>query len=130
MAEDTKRAPRTPAGLSKHAARWWRRVVPRLIEMDVVDVDADYGRLVLLAQAWGMAQESYDKIQEEGLFRQDENNVTRKHPAHQVWRDSSSVYNSLGKELGLTPLSRNRLGVKESGGDDELAQFLQRGKRR
>jgi len=123
------RSPRTPKGLSEHAGRWWRRVVPRLVEMGVVDRDADYGRLVMLAQAWGMAQAAYDKIQEEGLFRQDENNVTRKHPAHQVWRDSANVYNSLGKELGLTPMSRSRLGVKDDDGNDELIQFLTRGRK-
>ena len=123
------RAPRTPSGLGKYAARWWRKVVPRLVELGIVDLPADYGRLVVLAQAWGMSQEAYETIREEGLFRQDEKNVTRKHPAHQVWRDSANIYNSLGKELGLTPLSRTRLGIKDDGGDDELIAFLTRGRK-
>ncbi len=123
---DTKTAPRAPKGLSPSARRWWRKIVPRLIELDIVDVKADYGRLVLLAQAWGMAQDAYKKMLDEGLFRKDEKGVTRKHPAHQVWRDSSAAYNSLGKELGLTPLSRNRLGVVNDDTTDELLAFLQR----
>ena len=125
-----EKAPRAPTGLSKNAKYWWRRVVPRLVEMEVVDIQADHGRLVLLAQAWGMAMDAYQTIMDEGLFRKDENKVTRKHPAHQVWRDSVSMYNSLGKELGLTPLSRNRLGVKPDAGADELIAFLTRGRKR
>jgi len=127
--DDVIKAPRAPQHLGRHAARWWRKVVPRLVELGIVDVRADYGRLVVLAQAWGMSQQAYQKIQDEGLFRQDENNVTRKHPAHQVWRDSANIYNSLGKELGLTPLSRSRLGVKDDDGNDELIQFLTRGRK-
>lgn len=128
MQEDmTKKAPpRAPKSLSKSAQLWWRKIVPRLVELDVIDIKADYGRLVLLAQAWGMAQDAYQKIQQEGLFRKDEKGVTRKHPGHQVWRDSSASYNSLGKELGLTPLSRNRLGVEDDDADDDLLAFLTR----
>jgi len=121
-----KTAPRAPKGLSKSAQLWWRRIVPRLLELDVIDVQADFGRLVLLSQAWGMAWDAYQTIQKEGLFRKDEKGVTRKHPAHQVWRDSSAAYNSLGKELGLTPLSRNRLGVVDDDADGELIAFLSR----
>ena len=126
---DIKTAPRAPKGLSPSARTWWRKIVPRLIELDIVDVKADYGRLVLLAQAWGLAQDAYKKMLDEGLFRKDEKGVTRKHPAHQVWRDSSAAYNSLGKELGLTPLSRSRLGVSDEGVDEFLA-FLQRRQRK
>jgi P27 family predicted phage terminase small subunit len=121
-----KTAPRAPKGLSKSAQLWWRKLVPRLIELDVIDMKADYGRLVLLAQAWGMSWDAYQTIQDEGMFRKDEKGVTRKHPAHQVWRDSAAAYNSLGKELGLTPLSRNRLGVVADDENDELAAFLLR----
>jgi len=130
MDEVKKAPPRAPKGLSKSAQLWWRKVVPRLIELDVIDVSADYGRLVLLAQAWGMAQDAYKTLIREGILRKDDRGITRKHPAHQIWRDSSAAYNSLGKELGITPLSRKRLGVRDDEGLDELAAFLIRPRRR
>jgi P27 family predicted phage terminase small subunit len=97
--------------MSKEAQRIWHKLTPQLHEMGVL-AEIDAYTLALLCQHWAYALEAIRTIDAEGLFRQDENGVTRKHPAHQILRDSTNMIVRLGSEFGLTPSAREGLQVE------------------
>ena len=113
-----------PAILGRHGKKYWRDVAPILIEYKLLTV-GDLGAFTNLCVAWEMAMEALQTIKDEGLFRQDENNVTRKHPAHQIWRDSLSQYMKLAREFGLTPAAREALQL-EPVEEDPYEQYLKK----
>lgn len=113
-----------PAILGRHGKKYWREVAPILIEYKLLTA-GDLGAFTNLCVAWDLAMEALATIKAEGLFRQDENNVTRKHPAHQVWRDSLAQYLRLCGEFGLTPAARESLHL-ELEEEDPYEQYLKR----
>lgn len=121
MAETQKRLPRwlqAPKELNSYGLYFWRAHARRLHEADRFK-EEDAPLFVMLAQAYGMVLESQKKILDEGLFRQDENSVTRKHPATQVHRDAVAMYNKLAPQFGMSPLIRRR----EKMVDETLDEF-------
>jgi P27 family predicted phage terminase small subunit len=129
MAEKQQRLPRwlrAPKELNEYGMTFWRAHARRLYEADRFKED-DTPLFVMLAQAYGMVLESQAKILKEGLFRQDENDVTRKHPATQVHRDAVAMYNKLAPQFGMSPLIRRREKIVDQT-TDEFERFLARRK--
>lgn len=127
MAEQKGRLPRwlrAPKELNEYGIAFWRAHARRLYEAERFKED-DAPLFVMLAQAYGMVLEAQAKILSEGLFRQDENDVTRKHPATQVHRDAVAMYNKLAPQFGMSPLIRRREKMVEET-VDEFEVFLRR----
>jgi len=110
--------------MTKEAQRIWHKLTPALAEMGVL-TEIDAYTLALLCQHWAYALEAIRTIDAQGLFRDDENGVTRKHPAHQILRDSTMMVMKIGSEFGLTPSAREGLHV-ELEKEDPYESFLAR----
>ena len=122
---------RTPKGLSKHAAAFWRRYAADLAALGLV-TGPDLPALQLMAMTWGIALDAAELVSRDGLTRLDENQVERKHPALQIFRDSALAYRQWATEFGMTPLARGRIDVSATSPDpvSEFERYLRRGAER
>lgn len=117
---------RPPAELNDYGRRFWKSHARRLFDAGRLAED-DVPLFVLLAISYGQALEAQAKIEAEGLFRQDENGVTRRHPAVQVQRDASAAFSRIGQHFGLSPRVRRVDKIMDGdGAGDELDKFLER----
>lgn len=125
---DTAVKLRTPKGLSKHAAAFWRRYAADLAALGLA-TEPDLPALQLMAMTWGIALDAAELVARDGLTRLDENSIERKHPAIQIFRDACQGYKQWATEFGMTPLARGRIDVSATAADpvSEFERFLQRG---
>ncbi|ODN68843.1 phage terminase small subunit P27 family [Methylobrevis pamukkalensis] len=115
-----KRAPAAPSWLSDEAKAEWRRVVPVLVQRQILTV-ADLGGLENYCIAIGLVRQMEAKIQIEGAVI-DSGNGARKNPAVAIQADAINRARLLAAELGLTPVSRSRPSIRteEDNGDSDL----------
>lgn len=110
-----------PYGLAthhKHVAKLWDELAPELQQLGILtNIDTMAFRLML--HHYDLAIQAVNQVQREGLTRRDENNVERKNPALQIFRDNSAAYRRYAAEFGVTPSSRSRLDVQQ--GAEQLA---------
>ena len=104
---------RPPAGkiLNRWGRQFWKDNAASLYRSGLLK-ETDVASFTMICQAYGLAMESAAMIAEEGLFRQDENNVTRKHPATQVHRDSVAMFNRLADKFALNPRARQAMKIE------------------
>ena len=122
-APDPGGAPVMPRGvLGRHGRKFWRDHAGQLVDLGIL-TSADGGAFLALCQSYELMLEAWAKVQAEGVFRQDENNVTRKHPGIQVWRDALTSFLKLAAQFGLTPVAREGLNI-EAPAVDEYEVFL------
>lgn len=117
-----------PDWLSPLGAKTFREVVPKLQE-EAPDwlADVDVPVLALMCETFAMAVAASRAMRKGGghlaIIDIDEahGGRRRKHPAHQVFRESSAAFLSMAKEFGLTPVARNGLGLAlfGAGPDDD-----------
>lgn len=115
---------RPPAILGKAGRQLWKDLAPLLVEHDLLTT-GDLALFTQLCIAYELMVEARLKINEEGLFRRDEEGVQRKHPGVQVWRDALMAYTKLANEFGLSPAAREKLGVTPQE-DDPYEEYLAR----
>src|SRR5262245_33828821 len=96
---------RPPAGLGDHGRAFWRKYAKLANALGVAQ-SIDAAAFLNCAQHYELAMLAWDQIRSDGLFRLDENGVTRRHPAAQVHRDSWAAVLKALKEFGMTPLAR------------------------
>lgn len=126
MKEDLTKAklPITPPKyLGKNGAIIWKYLVPFLNKNKKV-IRADQYLLAQYCSAYDIYREAYENVKKEGLqskkFKTTLNPVDgsivahdftgyAKNPSVQAMSDALNKMNSLGKELGLSPKSRNEL---------------------
>lgn len=120
---------RKPRGLAKFnpcVAKRWDEIAPALEALGLLtDLDAAAFRMML--QHYQFALEAASEVREEGLTRQDENGVQRKHPMLQIFRDNSTAFRAYAEQFGMTPSSRSRLSPqapKQMALGDVLAQMI------
>lgn len=99
---------RPPAGLGDHGRQFWRKYAKLANALGVAQ-SIDTAAFLNCAQHYELAMLAWDEIRREGLFRKDENGVTRRHPAAQVHRDSWAAVLKALKEFGMTPYSREAI---------------------
>lgn len=103
--------PAMPRELPLEAKREWKRVVPELEEMGVL-ATIDRSVLVRYCTAWSDWLELERLLQKSGkLIRGQKGNLVR-NPLLLVRSDVEATLSDLGKQLGLTPASRLRAGIK------------------
>ena len=114
---------RTPPGLPKEAQKLWRQLAPWLKDAGLLS-SGDVVGLMLTCVHAGVAIEAARMLREEGITRQDENNVTRKHPAYQLVRDGTAQFWKGSEKFGLSPADRNKIKLPEVGEELTLAEEL------
>lgn len=121
-----KELPKKPRGvLLKEARRAWNELAPVLHDMGALE-KVDFPSFVMMMEHYALAVRAAKKIREDGLFREDENGVERKHPATQVLRDNSQQYRQYIREFAVSPRARELLNLdhyfedKERSAEDVL----------
>lgn len=104
-------APSAPVWLSTEAKKEWRRVVPGLVERQILS-DVDLGSLENYCICIGRVRDTEAKIQSE----KDTDMMLKLVRAQDKAMASAR---QLAAELGLTPVSRSRPTVRRSGDGDQ-----------
>ncbi|MCP4589577.1 MAG: phage terminase small subunit P27 family [bacterium] len=102
--------PTCPTWLGREAKAEWRRVMPELTRLGMV-CGLDRGVLVTYCQTWALWREAVAVIAKEGITNQTNDGLRKRHPACAIASDASKTLLRLAGELGLTPLSRQRLDL-------------------
>lgn len=101
-----------PRSLSPEARVLWARVAPELVRLGAVGfLDRDV--LAAWAEASALAAKAGQILQREGLVIRDAKGRPVKHPAIAIRNQAGAEARRLAGELGLTPVSRARLGIAE-----------------
>ncbi|MFG1202888.1 phage terminase small subunit P27 family [Xanthobacter aminoxidans] len=116
------RAPPAPAWLSTVAKGEWRRACRILMEERRTLTAADLPTLAAYCAAVAQVQEATQILAREGLTFSGPQGPKR-HPAVGIRHDGMTQVRQLGGELGLTPMSRSRPGLR-SDDDPEDASGL------
>ena len=101
--------PLAPAWLSSHAKAEWRRAVPELVKRGVL-TRADLGAVEAYCAAAGSARQIAEAMSAMPL-------PDLKMGGLQI--RFSTLARQLGAELGLSPVSRSRLGAVEAPADED-----------
>ena len=116
-------APEPPDWIGESAAEEWRRVVPDMIARRRLN-EGDLGPLASYCLAMGEVRDMQKKISVEGAVTYDDKGRPRKHPAVGIRDAAMTQARLLANELGLTPVSRQRPGIRggqQGGGGDLFA---------
>jgi P27 family predicted phage terminase small subunit len=97
-----------PKWLCAEGKKHWREVAPELEARGVLTA-LDQGAFIMFCQSWATWQHTQQTLDREGLTVKSKKGVVRPHPLLRVLRDSERQYHTLGREFGLTPLSRPRV---------------------
>jgi P27 family predicted phage terminase small subunit len=115
--------PYVPRHLNEEGKREWRRIVSVLLALGLYTV-VDRAALAMYCQAWGRWVEAERTLAKEGpVLTSDKGNLYQNpwlHVANKAWDQMRKIL----AEFGLTPSSRARLSVNESGQELSLAELL------
>lgn len=103
-------APRAPSWLSAAAKAEWRRIMPLLVERRIL-TDADMGSVENYCVAIGRSREI------ERLFKKAGGDIDPK--LFRMQDKAIQTARQLAAELGLTPVSRSRPAMLDTGGSDD-----------
>ena len=102
--------PPMPRDLPAEAKAEWRRIVPELESIGLL-ATIDRGLLIRYCTAWADWVELEGLLQRSGkLIKGQKGNFVR-NPLWLMRRDAEEVVTDLGRQLGLTPVARLRVGV-------------------
>lgn len=111
--------PVPPADMSPEELAYWDRAVADLEPIGLL-ARSDASQLRSWCQAAVIRDRAWVALEEGGVVV-NEGRGPVKNPAYQVWRDSASLMDRLGKPLGLSPEARLRMPrVDVVLDDDEL----------
>jgi len=103
--------PTMPTTLAPEAKAEWRRVVPVLENMGTL-TKVDRGILIRYCTAWADWVDLDSQLSRTGRLVKGASGAWVRNPLWFLRRDAESTVTDLGRQLGLTPDSRVRAGVK------------------
>jgi P27 family predicted phage terminase small subunit len=115
-----------PDDLTPHAAALWRRLVPRLIELEMVK-DIDAVAMTLLCETFAVWKEARQELADAGTtYEAPDSKLVKRNPAAAIASQASKDLLALLTQFGLTEAARRRLGIdlEETGeSQDDLDCF-------
>jgi P27 family predicted phage terminase small subunit len=102
-----------PSWLGKEGKREWRRIAPILNERMTITT-GDLGILESYCTAIGTMREAQRLLNRDGLLLN-----SKKHPAIGTLNAAQTTARLAANELGLTPVSRSRPAIRDTGDDDD-----------
>jgi P27 family predicted phage terminase small subunit len=102
--------PARPDGLDGVAAAFWDRQAPNLTKRGLL-MESDADALAVLCKVYEALETCLDTVLAEGAVVEGTGGTMKKHPAAQVLNALLQQYRLLAADFGLTPLSRERMGV-------------------
>lgn len=109
--------PEPPEWIGESAAAEWRRVVPDLVARGRIS-ESDLASLENFCIAIGQIRDMQKLIAAEGAVINDPKRGPRKHPAVAIRAEAMTQARLLANELGLTPVSRQRPGIRNGNGNE------------
>jgi P27 family predicted phage terminase small subunit len=123
--EPKQKVPKMPSGLNESEQRIWKRLVPRVAKLCILD-DNDLFALVDLCRCLVRLEECERDISERGLLIEGERGPV-KNPSCQLARQYRDAFARWCQRFGLSPADRTRLDIPERPGEpDPLEEFLTR----
>lgn len=102
----------------------WLRVTPHLHARGLL-TQLDLANLAAYCETLATYLDAHRTVQKEGAFYVAENGLKKRHPAATIVAQAARDLAMFGRELGLLPLSRQRLGASDEPEEaDPLAAFL------
>jgi len=115
--------PAPPEWMSDEGREEWLRVLPVLYCERRTLAQVDLGVFAVYCEAYGTVVQATRQIREEGLTFKGPSGLKR-NPAIGIRDAAANQVRQMAAELGLTPASRGRPGIKPGGGDgDEPGLF-------
>lgn len=112
--------PAKPRTLTGEAKAEWDRIVPEIEAMGLV-ATVDRAMLIRYCRSWADWCQVDENLQKTGLLVKGRRDALVRNPLFLLRSDLESVLSDLSKQMGLTPASRLRAGVKhEMPEPDEL----------
>lgn len=118
--------PECPDWLDEEAKAEWERVVPELEQMGLLS-PADRAALAAYCTAWSRWKQAEEMVRKFGtIVKSPEKGFPMKSPYLTVADQALETMRKLMVEFGLTPSSRSRIKVPNTGGaGDEFDQYLE-----
>lgn len=104
-------APPCPAWLSDDAKKHWKYLVKHLKDYGLIS-KLDQGTLANLCTYYARAKEAESELQVHGEFQQTPNGYVQISPYSVAFARYSKLYNTLGRQFGLTPVARKGVTIE------------------
>jgi P27 family predicted phage terminase small subunit len=101
-----------PDDMPEDAKVIWRRMVPTLLQVGIIDV-VDTMALEALCTQWARAKQAGRVINARGLFARGSTGQLTEHPAVAIERNAHAMFLRFAEQYALTPVARTRLGLAE-----------------
>jgi len=101
-----------PKWIGKYGQELWKDRAPELIELGIL-TKADLPMWSILCCTWNMFREALELLNRDGLRTVDERGLPRKNPVWTLYNNAAKDFSKLAQEFGMTPVSRQRLDVRQ-----------------
>ena len=109
--------------LGKEAKELYKNVVDYLKRINKYD-EIDHSLIILFADTYDLYLRNKAVVDKEGAFLTRQNGNKYLHPAYTVMQQAIKSMKSLAGALGIGAEARNRIGIENTGQDDEFIAFL------
>ena len=115
---------RCPSWMPAHGMKLWRKLVPKLIQLNIV-TELDRPSLEAMCLAYHLMRQAGEEIACDGLtVKAERGDTVKKHPSFSVFKTNSDIYRKFAEMFGLSPMSRQRLDIKMPEPHDEREDLL------
>jgi len=104
-------APPCPAWLSDEAKKHWKYLVKHLKDYGLIS-KLDQGTLANLCTYYARSKEAETQLQINGEFQNTPNGYVQISPYSVAFARYSKLYNTLGRQFGLTPVARKGVTIE------------------
>ena len=109
--------------LSRKAKKLYNQVVEYLKKIDKY-AEIDQSIITLFADTYDLYLKNKKIVDEEGAVLTRQNGNKYLHPAYIVMQQAVKSMKSLAGALGIGAEARNKLGIEDTGEDDEFIRFM------
>ena len=113
--------PSMPSWMNREAKAEWRRVVPVLTRLGVL-TRCDRALLTAYCCTWARFVAASRQLESEGLTLTTSNDTMIQHPLVGIQNQAAQRLLQLAQQLGLTPMSRQRLDIAEHADEEHSAK--------
>jgi P27 family predicted phage terminase small subunit len=113
---------RAPKMLGKHGKIMWKEVGPILIKANIMCA-LDKSMFMAVCHIYDVLIRCIEDIEKDGFTIEDQRGSVKKNPVCTIFSQYLGQFKSYCKEFGLTPDSRDRLGIPDSEDFSEWDKF-------
>lgn len=114
---------RCPNHLSPTAKAWWKKTVPQLKKLGVLS-NIDTAILEYAATAYSLADTAIKAMSDKLPLYKTEDGEIKINNVHIIYRQNAELYIRLCNEIGLSPISRQKIQQTMESGKDYFDSIL------